>query len=247
MKGYLYLIIILLLVSCDKAEDRECVKAAGKETSLSIALPSFQKLHVGPKMEVILVQDTENKLVIHGRDNLVKHISYDINSEGFLDLKNNNRCDFLRSYKKNKVRIEVHFVDLNELFFEGTLDLTTEGIITTNNFRLLIQDGGATVNLNLNCQSIDAVQGHGYGNFVLTGSCQNLFARITSNGYCDLTGLATSDNFIFISSTPVLSLVNLQGANATVEINGSGNVKYVGYPSSLNYVRYGTGELVDGN
>jgi hypothetical protein len=247
MKSYFYLLIVLLLVSCDKAEDRECIKAAGKETSLSIALPSFQKLHVGPKIEVVLIQDTENKLVIHGRDNLVKHISYDINSEGFLDLKNKNRCDFLRSYKKNKVKVEVHFVDLNELLFEGTIDLKNEGVLTTNNFKLMIQDGGATVSLNLNCQSIDAVQGHGYGDFVLTGSCQNLYAKITSNGFCDLTGLTTVNNLIFISNTPVLSLVNLQGATADVEINGSGNVKYIGYPSSLNYVRYGTGELVDGN
>lgn len=241
------LVSIILLLSCKKAEDRECMKSAGKQTSLEISLPDFTKLRVGNKLEVVLVQDAENKLVIHGRENLIKHISYDMNEEGFLMLVNNNRCDFLRSFEKNKVKVEVHFVDLNDLFFEGTFDLTTLGTINTSDMKLNIQDGGATVYLNVNCVGIEANQGHGYGDFVLSGECYDANLRITSNGFADASGLKVHNELIVISNTPVSSSVNVEGAKTTVEIGGSGNVKYIGHPLSMNLIRYGTGQLIDGN
>lgn len=247
MKKWLFLIPVIVFFSCKKAEDRNCMKAAGKQTSLTIALPDFSKLHVGPKIEVVLVQDIENKIVIHGRDNLINHISYDMDDEGFLNLKNNNKCDFLRSYEKNKIKAEIHFVNLNELYFEGTDDLTTNGIINTSNMKLTIQDGGATVYLHLNCQKISANQGHGYGDFVLSGHCQDAHLRITSNGFGDATGLTVANELIVISSSPVSSAINAEGANTTVEINGSGNVKYIGTPLSMNFIQYGTGQLINGN
>lgn len=247
MKLLLYILPIVLLFSCKKAEDRECMKSSGKQTSLEIALPDFNKLRVGPKIEVVLIQGNENKLVVHGRENLIKHISYNIDEEGFLLLVNNNRCDFLRSFEKNKVKVEVHFVDLNDLLFEGTFDLTTSGIINTSKMKLNIQDGGATVYLNLNCYRIEANQGHGYGDFVLSGECYDANLRITSNGFADATGLKVNNELIVVSNTPVSSSVNVGGAKTTVEISGSGNVKYIGQPLTMNFIRYGSGQLIDGN
>lgn len=247
MKQWLLLIPLIVLFSCKKAEDRNCFKVAGKQTSLEIPLEVFHKLHVGAKLEVVLVQSSENKLVIHGRDNLINLITYDMDDKGFLNLKNTNKCDFLRAYAKNEIKVEVHFTDLNELFFEGTKNLTTTGMITATDFKLTIQDGGATVNLNLNCQNIDATQGHGYGDFVLNGTCQNANIKITSNGFADTKGLTVTNNLIVVSSTPVVSSINVEGANTTVEINGSGNVVYVGNPLTLNYIQYGSGELINGN
>lgn len=247
MKQWLLLIPLIVLFSCKKAENRGCFKVAGKQTSMEIPLEAFNKLHVGAKIEVVLVQSSENKLIIHGRDNLINLITYDMDDKGFLNLTNTNKCDFLRSYAKNEIKVEVHFVNLNELFFEGTKNLSTSGIITASDFKLTIQDGGATVNLNLNCQNIDATQGHGYGDFVLNGTCQNANIKITSNGFADTKGLTVTNNLVVISTTPVASSINAEGANTTVEINGSGNVIYVGNPLTLNYIQYGSGELINGN
>lgn len=248
MKRLLYIILpIVLFFSCEKAEDRECMKSSGKQTSLEVALPDFNKLRVGPKIEAVLVQGSENKIIIYGRKNLIKHISYDIDEEGVLRLVNNNRCDFLRSFEKNKVKVEIHFINLNDLFFEGTFDLTTSGIINTSNLKLNIQDGGATVYLNLNCYRIEANQGHGYGDFVLSGECYDANLRITSNGFADATGLKVNNELIVVSNTPVSSSVNAGGAKTTIEISGSGNVKYIGQPLMMTFIRYGTGQLIDGN
>lgn len=247
MKKWLCLIPIVVLSACKKAEDRECTKVAGNQTSVTLDLPDFNRLHVGAKMEVVLVQDSENKIVVHGRSNLINLISFDLDDNGVLNLRNNNRCDFLRSYNKNKIKVEIHFIHLNEIFFEGTADLTTSGVINSSTLKLTIQDGGASVYLNVDCQKIIAHQGHGYGDFVLSGQCEDAFLKITSNGFGNTTGLTVANELIVISNSPVSSTINADGAKTTVEINGSGNVKYVGNPLSMNFIQYGSGELINGN
>lgn len=248
MKQVAFFIALIVLFSCKKAEDRDCFKVAGKETStLEVALPAFEKLFVGPKIEVVLVPDTENKLVITGRENLVKHITYSIDDEGMLKLDNKNKCNFLRANDKNKIQVEVHFIALNELSFEGTFNLTTKGFITADHFSLSIRDGGATVYLNVNCNTLEAVQGHGWGDYVLSGSANEATLKIMSNGFADATNFTTLDKLVVISNTPVSSSINVEGASTTVEISGSGNIKYVGNPLSMNFIQYGTGQLINGN
>ena len=244
MKHLILFSILLFLFSCKKAEDRTCVKSAGDNSKLEISLESFDKISVGPKIEVELIQSSQNKIVIHGSKNLIGLISYDINSEGQLVLKNKNKCDYLRKYSKNKIKVEVYFVNLSDLHFEGTYDLTTRGIINTPDIKLNIQDGGGTVYLNLNCTRVTANQGHGYGDFVLKGTCQDAYLRLTSNGFCNTKELSVSNSIYVISNTPVRSSVNLDNANAFVEINGSGNVEYIGLPNSLSLNIFSTGSLV---
>ncbi|EPB65931.1 hypothetical protein ANCCEY_14987, partial [Ancylostoma ceylanicum] len=84
-------------------------------------------------------------------------------------------------------------------------------------------------------------QGHGYGDFILSGTADNTTIRITSNGFGDASNFKTANQLIVISNTPVSSKINADGAAATVEIEGSGNVIYVGTPQSMNVIQYGTG------
>lgn len=247
MKAVIIVLLSLLVFSCKKPEDRECFKVAGNQTSIEIPLDQFHRLHVGAKMQVNLIQSTQNKLIIHGRDNLIHLIDHEIDQEGLLTLTNKNRCDFLRKYAKNDIVVDVYFVNLHALLFEGTKDLNTATPIVTSDFNLTIQDGGATVYLKVDCANLNIKQGHGYGDFVVSGSAINANIRTTSNGFGDAKNLHVSNELIFINSTPVSSSVNVDGAKATIEINGSGNVSYIGVPQSLTITRYGTGEVINAN
>jgi len=236
--------LTLIFFACKKAEDRECIKAAGDQTKIEIPLESFHRLRVGAKMEVTLIQGSERKLVIHGRDNLIHLIKHSIDAEGILKLENTNKCDFLRKFAKNDIKIDVYFTNLNELFFEGTKDLHTQTPIVTTDFKLTIQDGGATVYLNMDCINLDINQGHGYGDFVVSGNTQNAAIKTTSNGFGNTKNLTVSNEMIFINSTPVSSSININGAKTTIEINGSGNVNYIGQPQSLTISKFGSGNVV---
>jgi len=237
--------IALGFTTCKKAENRACWKSVGKNTTMEITLPSFKKLQVNPKIAVVLVPDTENKLVLRGGKKLLPNIGHDIDEKGFLQLTNNNKCDFLRSYKKQQITAEVHFVDLNEIFFSGSYDLHTKDIIKTTNFILTIQDGAGTVNLNVDCDFLQVYQEHGYGNFILKGSSKQTLLNIKSNGYGDTSDFKVDSTFIVVSISSASSKVNAhQTKDFYVEMNGIGDVFYSGTPQNIHYTRYGKGQLL---
>ncbi|MCO5260973.1 MAG: DUF2807 domain-containing protein [Crocinitomicaceae bacterium] len=247
MRIVVFLLVLISFVSCKKAEDRNCWKSVGEETSLELSLPEFSKLRIGPKMAVVLVQDTVNKMIVSGGKKLINFISADFNEEGFLTIKNSNKCDFLRSYKKSLITIEIHLKQLDDIFFEGTHDLTTKGVLIGDKLNLNIQDSGATAYLNVQYNEVNASQGHGYGNFVLTGTCNDARLHIISNGFGDSRGLNVSNKLVVVSNTPVNTFINADNAQTTIEIDGTGDVIYVGTPSSLNVIQYGKGNVINGN
>jgi len=249
MNRYVVLGISLMfplgLITCRKAEDRKCWKSIGPETTREVALPTFTKLHVNPQVEVVLVPATEHKLVLHGGKNMLKNVSYNIDEYGFLQLKNDNTCGFLKNYKKQKVTVEVHFVDLQELFFEGTYDLTTKDTLFTTNFILTMRDGAATANLTIDCDFIQVYQEHGYGDVVLNGSTRQAFLRVKSNCYSETSNLKVDSTLIVLSTSSVATIVNAHQTNdLIVEISGRGDVIYKGTPNTIFYQQYGSGNLI---
>jgi len=245
----IFIIVILFIglgtTTCKKSENRSCWKSVGKQTTIEIPLSPFKKLHVNPDIDVVLVPDTEHKIVIRGGENLLSKVTYDIDENGFLQLINNNKCNFLRSYKKQKITAEIHFIDLNEVFFEGSYDLNTRNVITTNDFVLTIRDGAGTVNLNVDCDFMQVYQEHGYGDFVLNGSADSVLLRIKSNGYGDATNFKVGSTMIVVSTSAASSYVNVnETENFYVEIDGNGDVFYTGTPNNIHYTQYGKGRLL---
>jgi len=252
MKINIWLILItvsLALCTCQKAEDRRCFKKPGEQTTIERTLPTFTHLRIHPNMEVILVPDTEHKMFVRGGKNLVNHIHTSTDKNGFLHIINENKCSFLKSYKKQKIVVEVHFVELKQLFFEGTHDLTTQDTIKTSNFILDIIDGSGTVHLTTDCGQLEVYQGHGYGNFIIDGKAKQALLSIQSNGFGNTTNLKVDTFLIVNNKSPVRSYVNADGVlDFYVQIEKmAGDIVYTGNPQNIHTNLYGKGQLINGN
>lgn len=239
------LLAVVFLNSCKKAEDRTCMKSAGSETTIEVSLPSFEKVKLGPHINFTLVQDTINKMIVTGGENLVKHISSDFVDDEMV-IENNNKCNFLRSYKK-EIDVEVHFVDIKHLTFEGTRPLNMIGTLTTDYFLLLLRDGAGTVNMDLNCLNTTVVATHGWTNFDLSGNTNYLKLEIRGNGFGSSYDLNVADSINVISHSSENIKVNSNNVPLRAEIDGVGDVWYKGIPSVINVTQYGEGELLDKN
>lgn len=235
----------LILFSCKKAEDRYCWKSAGNETTLELPVSSFNKLMLHEHLEYVLVQDTIEKLVISGGENLVKFVKADV-QDGLLDLSNENKCSFLRSYKK-KIKVEIHFKELINIHFEGTEPMSNVGTLEFNWLTFLIRDGSGQVRLNFNAESLHATITHGYGDFVFSGTAKQANLNIKSNGFCDTYGLSIIDSITVISNTQGSINVNVNNAKFKAQIDAGGDIYYKGSPTSLKLNKYGDGELIDAN
>lgn len=245
-KRLIYIIGILSIVSsCKKAEDRSCFKTVGTETSKEIYTASFNQLHLKEHIIYTLVQDTVEKIVLTGGKNLLNFVDIHV-TDNALEIKNTNRCNFLRSYKK-KVTAEIHFKDLINIDFEGTEELSNKDTLNLKWFFILIENGAGPVRLNMHATSIDALISHGFGDFTINGVTSNANFNVRSNGFCDVYGLKVKDSLTVISATPGTLKVNVQNTVFKAQIEAAGNILYKGKPNLLILNKIGKGNLIDAN
>ena len=244
--GYiLFFALATASVSCKKAEDRKCFKSAGEETDSEIFVTSYDHLHLGSHIKYVLVQDTVEKVILTGGKNLLNFISVEVvNNE--LRIANNNKCNFLRSYKK-KVTAEVHLKNLKKMHFEGTEPLECKGQLVIPYLTLFVRDGAGHVDLNINAISMNSVITHGWGNVKIHGKTNYSRMEIRSNGRCDTYELDVKDSIHVISTTAEIIKVNADNVLFRAETSAGGDIWYKGSPSQIDYNQYGTGKLVNKN
>lgn len=235
----------ICLCACNKAEDRSCMKTAGDESSLTITLDPFDKLYLKEHLEYVLVQDSTEKIVIKGGKNLLNFVEANV-TDGLLQISNENKCNFLRSYKK-KVKVEIHFKSLSNIHFEGTETMTNEGTLQLQWITVLIRDGAGPVNLNFNAETLNAIVSHGWGDFTFNGEVNNAYLTVRSNGFCDTYGLIVHDTLVAISRTQGTMKVNADNSYFKAQIDEAGDILYKGLPIYKSLNQYGTGELIDAN
>jgi hypothetical protein len=244
---YSYLVLISLqLVSCKKAADRSCFKTWGSDTTRTVSLPSFNKLEVYEQMEFVLIQDSTDKLVIHGGDQVVNFIEFEVGSDKKLTIRNRNKCNFLRSFKK-KIRVEIHFSELVNVYTEGTEPMYSKDTIVADYFTLFIRDGAGSVDLKLKSKYINADITHGWGDYTLSGKTD--FARLAakSNGFCNTYGLQIKDSADIVCQTSGKMKIHADQILLKISMLSNGIVEYKGVPSAIKVEQIGTGKVINAN
>lgn len=246
MKSIFYILIsVLTLAACKKAEERTCFKSAGKEVTLEVPLQDFGRLFLGPHMKFRLIQGQENKLVITGGENLVNHVATKMDGDQ-LFITNENKCNFLRSYKK-EISVDIYYKNVYVINFEGTKELTTVNQINAPYFTLVIEDGAGACNLDLNTGQLHVVVTNGWGNFNLSGVTDYAKLDIRGDGFGNLYDLEVADSINVLMNTSNNVKIKADQIPLRVQTYGVGDVWYKGTPSSIQFNKYGEGDLVNKN
>ena len=243
MKQLMYFVLVMLLFfSCKKPNQRKCLKKEGDLIVTEINLSSFDHLLLKENIEFVLIQDTVEKIIIEGGENLVGFISATVDNN-VLKIENLNKCNFLR-YESSKVKVYIHFKTLIELQFEGTETLVCQDTLNLSWFSLFVRDGGGSVNLSINASHLYSTISNGYGDFNISGNVNNADLYFQTTGYGDTYGLNVQDTLSIISYTPSVCKVNSEGSILKADIRGIGDIWYKGMPDSVNLIRSGTGNLI---
>jgi hypothetical protein len=245
MRILLFTALGLVLIACKKPENRRCAKTAGEDSELVHMVDSFDKLDIGPNFKVVLVQDSVEKVIVRGGKNLINFIQLEV-TDGILTIVNDNKCNFLRSYK-HVVEVEIHLINVINVLFKGTKELSCANQLHLPYLTFEIQEGAGKCNLNLNCYSLFLGSGFGWGNYEVVGQTNFLKVNFRDNGFGDMYGLQVLDTATVISSSSERMKINLGGAAARVETSSYGDIWYIGTPTFLEYYQYGEGELIDKN
>jgi hypothetical protein len=242
MKWLNLLILITLISSCKKPEQRACFKKSGELSSRIYEFGSFNQLHLKEHLTYKLVQDSTNKVLVRGGSNLLNFVGV-MGENGVLTIENKNRCNYLRSYEIPEV--EIHYTKLINILFEGTERLYNEDTLITDYLTITLRDGAGHMELNVNAIDVNAINTHGWGRLTLKGETQSLRANLMGDGKFDFSQVTAINQIKLITSSSVDQRVNAAGIPLHVELNGVGNVYYYGLPSVINTVQYGKGKLIN--
>lgn len=240
-----FLLILVVCFSCKKAENRSCFKSNGEEKTLEIAVGVFSRLQLNSQLNYVLIQDSLDKLVIRGGENVINWVEWK-NTDGLLELSNKNKCKFLRDGKK-VITVEIHCTNVSNIRYEGTENLTNKGLFVSDYFVLLIRDGAGPVNLNLKSIVINADVSHGWGDYTLSGTTQVASISTRSNGFCNTYGLIVTDSIYVSSDTSADMKINANGLNLYGFLKGNGSVFYKGIPLSVQINDVGNGSVLNAN
>lgn len=235
-------VTLILAASCKKAEDRACLKFVGDETSKIISLEKTDSLYLFDNIIYTLIPDTTSYVELKGGENLLNHIEC-YYSKDKLEVRNNNSCNFLRSYKK-KVEAFIHVTDITYIHFEGAEKLTNEDTLKSGELRLFIRDGAGPVDLTVKNNYMSATVTHGWGDFTLRGNAFAAFLNCNTNSFCNTLNLQVDTDLNVYSNTGGNMLVNVDGANLIATIKRDGNILYKGVPNTIEIEESGEGEVL---
>lgn len=240
---YLQIVLLLGLVfSCKKPVNRTCWKFAGESKTISIPVGDFTALFLNGHLSYSLVQDSTDKIVITGGENLIGHVKW-TNENGLLTLENGNKCNFLRD-PKNLIYVEIHCTTVANIRFEGTEPLKSIGKLKSDYFVLFIRDGAGPVTLNLESLVVDADIAHGWGEYHLSGKTKTARIAVRSNGFCTVDQLQITDSVYVGSESQGDITLNANGIPMAGYIKSGGNIRYKGIPSSITVIKTGDGNLI---
>lgn len=232
---------LILVTSCKKQNDCDCIKSRGSAvTETRIITKPFRTLHTFDKIEVYYLQDTNATtwtVRVETGKNLLSNISTEV-SNGELQIKNLNQCNFVRS--NNDVTVFVTAPHVLYFLQDGVGNIYSSNTITQDSIIYNVNNSG-DIHLDLNVQWVFG-RLYGVGDVYLNGVGQYHLVNAQGEGFINAQNLQTYYSYVVYGSTGE-ARVNVS-SQLDAEIDYTGNLYYTGSVSKISRVGKGSGQLI---
>ena len=236
-----YWLLAFVFCSCHKAPLCDCIDSAGSQATITKNLGFFNQIYVKDNINVYITIGSPETITVEGGSNLIKNIETDVNN-GILSMKNNNICNWLRSYKKSVINVYITMPELNTVTNAGYGTVYSRGTLAVDSLVLNTVNSSGDFDLNVNCNYINAHM-FGTADLTLTG-----YAKTFSTNFFGGTGFIYNNNletgYTFVSSSTTGDCYVNADSALVVEIFGEGDVYYKGNPAISYFPKGGSGKLV---
>lgn len=234
-----FVIALLLSVSCSKNNPGDCFKSAGTITSETRTAVPFTDLHMTNNVDVFLSYAPTYSIEVRAGKNVIPGIKTEI-SDSTLTISNENSCNWIRSYN-SPVEVYLEAPQLDSIFYAASGNLTSVNQFTNNSLVLEVLEGSGSISLWLNTEK--SWMNLHYGTADLSAKGYSHISYLSSGGYgpADLSKLNTEFTFMTNNSTNICRVkANLQ---LHVNIFNVGDVYYSGDPAEISPYFTSTGRL----
>lgn len=226
---------LLVLASC---KNSRCAKSTGTEVTEIRELQAFTKLKLDDRINVQLKPSTVNRATITCGKNLMKYIVTD-EEANTLTIRNNNTCNFLRSYKKH-INIVLEYTDLSYINFIGAGKVSSTDTLAQPYLMIESEGGSGDVDLTVKMDSIRFILHTGNVNVNLNGRASDAYFYSGGTTILDARNMKTTSCFCNNSGSGDFYVNAISYLFADIEQQGS--IFYHGNPS-IDKAGSGTGQL----
>lgn len=231
----------IFFISCKKQNDCDCIKSTGSPVSETRAITTpFSTIQSFDKIEVYYIQDTTATTAtvrVETGKNLLSNISTQV-SNGALQIKNLNMCNFVRS--NNDVKVYVTAPHVNYFLQDGVGNIYSANTITEDTLRYNVNNSG-DIHLNLNVKWMYG-RLYGVGDVYLNGIAQYHLTNAAGECFINAQNLQTIYTFVVYKSTGE-ARVNVSN-QLDAEMDYTGNLYYTGSASIINHLGKGSGQII---
>jgi len=226
---------------CKKGPLCNCFVPAGPTKEETRTVPFFNQVDVNDNINVLLSTGPQEQVLVQGGKHLIKYIAAQVSS-GVLILKNNNRCNWMRSYEKSHINVYITMPNFTYITNEGVGDIKSMDTLVADSFQVQTKSAG-NVNLLVRSKYINTHL-FGSGDLTLAGTTSTFTCAFYSGtGFLYCENLITSGYAFIASSTTGDCYISSNGI-LDVTIYKNGNVYYSGKPQEIWYKHYGKGQLI---
>lgn len=230
---------VVFFSSCKKENRCDCIKRTGDIITVTRSVKSFDRIFVEQNVNVFITENPVSEVIVEAGENIEPLIETVV-EEGTLIIRNKNKCNWSRSYKK-PLNVYIKTPGLKYIHSNGTGDIKGLNTITLDTFDVRIESSG---NIDLTVNN-DRVVSHiyGVGNLTLHGTTSEHLCSIGGASFLYASELTT--NYTWIQSfTLGLCYVKTFGMLA-YRIDDKGDIYCYGNPPIVEKLsNQGEGKLL---
>jgi len=237
---YIFFIISLLLVSCDK-DLLNFPKSAGNTVTITRPVENnYTKIYLNDDVNLVITQGDTYTIKLEGGENLLPQIETLI-SDSTLTIRNKNTFNWLRSYDK-EITAYVTLPHILELQYAATSTVTNTDTIREDSLTVTATGGSGYIDLIIKTGTAKLS--------IISGSADMKFSGRTgvnfifSDGYGPFNCLNLESGFLFMRNSSTNDCYINVVYHLEYEIMGLGNIYYRGDPPEISGTTTSSGKLI---
>lgn len=238
---FLFIITFFSFTGCNKENGCDCFKGTGDITTEQRISEPFNSISLEDNINLYITRDSAYSLTVEAGEKLLPEITSEVKN-GCLYLKNENKCNWVRSFK-NEINVYLKCRKLYGILYDrASGDIFTADTLHTDSFRFDSHNGTGTINLILDAGTTKFNLHTGPADLNVKGKAGVNYLYSIANGRANLGEFITDITFMNSKSTNNC-YVNVR-ALLDVEIGYIGDVYYTGNPNIVKQNITGKGKLI---
>ena len=142
----LFILISVNFISCKK-DLGDCFTSTGKIIQEERSVQEFNYVSLNDNINLILTQDTVNKLIVEAGENIIENIITEFD-KGHLTISNTMSCNWVRSYSKD-INIYLSTISFDSLNYNSAGNVISTNTLNADSINIAVWEGSGTIDIDV--------------------------------------------------------------------------------------------------